>query len=69
MLLDTVYKALAISGYVQSILGDWQYGFITNRSVVDQIFALRQLQASHYEYRLHLYLLFIDCMQPYDTIK
>lgn len=58
-----------LSDYSENILGDYLGGFRTNRSVVDQIFILKQLHTIYYEHNIHLYLLFIGFKKAYNVIK
>ena len=54
---------------MKGAVGKYQAGFRKNRSTIDQIFILKELQAVHYEQGINLYLLFIDFKKPYDTIS
>lgn len=73
-LLDTTYKILAtaikgkLSKYAEKILGEYQCGFRPYRSVMDQIFVLKEMQTNCYEHKIVLYALFIDFQQAYDTV-
>lgn len=73
-LLDTVYKIAStlikqrIEPYAERIIGDYQGGFRKNRSTVDQIFLLKQIMQNCYEYKIPLYVLFIDFQKAYDSI-
>ncbi|XP_063914304.1 probable cytochrome P450 4d14 [Zophobas morio] len=55
--------------HMEKIVGEYQAGFRKNRSTVDQIFILKQLQEVHYEQGINLYLLFIDFKIAYDTVN
>ncbi|KAJ3644059.1 hypothetical protein Zmor_026733 [Zophobas morio] len=58
-LIDVTYK------HMEKRVGEYQAGFRKNRSTVDQIFILKQLEEVHYEQGINLYLLFI----AYDTVN
>ncbi|RYA71702.1 hypothetical protein DD592_26400 [Enterobacter cloacae complex sp. 2DZ2F20B] len=74
-LLDVTYKVMAtcinprLKQHMEKIVGEYQVGFRKNRSTVDQIFILKQLQEVHYEQGINLYLLFIDFKKAYDTVN
>ncbi|KAJ8940881.1 hypothetical protein NQ318_000618 [Aromia moschata] len=51
------------------IIGEYQTGFRSGRGIVDQIFALREIQAESFEHRKKIYVLFIDFKQAYDKMK
>ena len=75
MLLNVTYKVLScilynrLVGYAEEILGEYQYGFYANRSTIDHIFAIRQVQEKVYEYNIHLHNLFIDFKQAFDSVS
>lgn len=50
-------------------LGKYQCGFRNDRTVVDQIFTLKQVQDYAYRHKVYLYVLFIDIKQAYDVIS
>ena len=74
-LINTVYKVLAITiknrlvVEAEKHIGEYQCGFRKNRSVVDQIFVLKELQAQSHEHNLETHLLFIDFKQAYDRVS
>ena len=74
-LLNVVYKILAsyikdqVIKKVEKEIGEYQGGFRANRSVVDQIFTLREIQAESFEYKKDTFVLFVDFKQAYDRIK
>ena len=61
MLLNIAYKMYAIllnnqlSEITEDKLGDFQMGFRTNRSTIDNIFMLRQIFEKCYEYNIELH--------------
>ena len=73
-LLNSAYKILSnillkrISPYAEDNIGDYQCGFRSNRSTVDQIFTIRQLLEKSWEFNKDVHQLFIDFKQAYDTI-
>lgn len=74
-LLDIAYKILAIclrnrlKTESEKYLGEYQAGFRSNRSTMDQVFTLKLILANSLEYNLQLHLLFIDYKQAYDSIN
>jgi hypothetical protein len=74
-LMDTIYKIMAVSiksrvnEVVERKIGQYQCGFHKNRSVMDQVFVLKQIMDNSIDQNLPLYMLFIDFKQAYDTIK
>ena len=74
-LLNVAYKIFAthlkrkITTKIEEEIGEYQCGFRKGRSVIDQIFTLREIQAENYEYGKETYVLFIDFRQAYDTLK
>ena len=67
MLSGTLYNRLA--GYAEEILQDYQCGFRTNRSTIDHIFTIKQIQEKAYEYNIHLHNLYIDFKQAFDSVN
>jgi sorting nexin-29 len=43
--------------------------FRANRSTIDHIFTIRQIQEKAYEYNIHLYNLYIDFKQAFDSVN
>ena len=74
-LLNITYKVLSgilynrLAEYVEEILGDYQCGFRTNRSTIDHIFTIRQIQEKVYEYNIHLHNWYIDFKQAFDSVN
>jgi len=74
-LLNVAYKIFAIilnqrlADIVESKLGDYQSGFRSNRSTIDNIFMKRQIMEKCYEYNVDIYNIFIDYMHAFDSIK
>jgi hypothetical protein len=74
-LMDTIYKIMAVSmksrvnEVVERKIGQYQCGFRKNRSVMDQVFVLKQIMDNSIDQNLPLYMLFIDFKQAYDTMK
>ena len=54
--------------YAEDILGEYHSGFRQNRSTIDHIFTIRQIQEKAYEYNTDLYNLFIDFKQAFDRV-
>ncbi|KAJ3659052.1 hypothetical protein Zmor_010761 [Zophobas morio] len=74
-LLSVVYKILAtcikkrIVPQIESSIGEYQCGFSEGRSVIDQIFALREIQAERYDNKLKTHVMFVDFKQAYDKVN
>jgi hypothetical protein len=74
-LMDTIYKIMAVSiksrvnEVVERKIEQYQCEFRKNRSVMDQVFVLKQIMDNSIDQNLPLYMLFIDFKQAYDTIK
>lgn len=74
-LLDIAYKVFAtcirnrLNPIANKNLGEYQAGFRSYRSTMDQIFSLKQIIANSYEHGLPLHILFIDFKQAYDSVK
>jgi hypothetical protein len=58
-----------VNEVVERKIGQYQCGFRKNRSVMDQVFVLKQIMDNSIDQNLPLYMLFIDFKQAYDTIK
>ena len=73
-LLTIRYKILTkiihkrLNRYCEGIIGDYQAGFRSHRSTVDQIFILRQALEKYWEYNKSSYHVFVDFKQAYDSI-
>lgn len=73
-LLNITYKILSlillkrIHPLSEDLINEYQYGFRTGRSTVDQIFTLRQICEKAWEYNKKAHILFIDFIKAYDSI-
>jgi sorting nexin-29 len=67
VLSGILYNRLA--EFAEGILGDYQCGFRANRSTTDHIFTIRQIQDKAYGYNIHLYNLYIDFKQAFDSVN
>jgi hypothetical protein len=73
-LLNVTYKILShcilnrIKPWTEEILGEYQARFRKNRSMIDQIFILRQLLQKTWEYNKNVHILFIDFKKAYNSI-
>ena len=54
--------------YCEVMVGDYQSGFRTSRSTIDQIFTIRQIMEKCWEYDKETWHAFIDFKQAYDSI-
>jgi hypothetical protein len=74
-LLSTAYKILSnilparLTPYVNEVIEDKQCGFRCNRSITDQIFYIRQILETKWEYNGTVHQLFIDFKKACDSVK
>lgn len=74
-LLSAAYKVYTgiiyrrLKRYSEEIIGEYQGGFRTGRSTIDQIFVLRQILEKTWEYRRDNWHLFIDFRKAYDSVR
>jgi sorting nexin-29 len=74
-LLSTAYKILStiilarLTPYVNEVIADHQCGFRRNRSIMDQIFYIRQIVEKKWEYNGTVHQLFIDFKKAYDSVR
>jgi hypothetical protein len=73
-ILMVVYKIFAkiLAGgmtlYTEEVVGDYQCGFLKNRSTIDQIFAVRKILEKCHEYDADIHMLFVDFKQAYNSV-
>jgi sorting nexin-29 len=73
-LLNVAYKVLSgvvnerLKKYSEDILGEYQCGFRPHRSMMDQIFVIRQMMEKCYEHDMDLHMLFVDFKQAFDSV-
>ena len=73
-ILNIGYKLLAsvlfkvLYPYYKECIGEYQAGFISSISTVDNIFIVRQLSEKYREYGQSLWHMFIDYGQAYDSV-
>ncbi|KAL4119565.1 hypothetical protein QTP88_012370 [Uroleucon formosanum] len=53
----------------ENILGDYQGGFRENKSIIDQIFIIRQLAQKTWEFDQESHTLFVDFKKAYESIN
>lgn len=74
-LLNTMYKILSnvllnrLRSYANNIIGEYKNGFMSGRSMIEPIFALKQIIEKHYEFNKSLHLIFVYFKQAYDSIQ
>jgi len=74
-LLNIAYKVLSIAilhrfeKYLSKIIGEYQCGFMKDKSTSDCIITLKQIMEKFYDYDKDLHLIFIDFQQAYDSIN
>jgi len=54
--------------HVESKLGHYQVGFRPRKSMINQVFGLRQILEKMKEFRISILLLFVDFKSAYDSI-
>ena len=57
-----------LSTVAEAVLTESQCGFRRNRSTIDMIFSLRQLQEKAIEQQKEIYIVFIDFKKAFDTV-
>jgi sorting nexin-29 len=73
--LNIAYKVLSciilehINQYEESVLEEYQCGFRCGRSIVEQIFIIRQLMEKCFEFNNHLHISFVDYKKAFDNIN
>ena len=73
-LLNVGYKILAsilcrrLLPHYQRVIGDYQSGFVTGKSTIDNIFVLRQLNEKYREYGRTAWHIYVDYKQAYDSV-
>ena len=73
-LLNIGYKIFSILlcgkllPHYETIIGDYQAGFMPSKSTIDNIFLLRQINEKYREYARTSWHIFIDYTQAYDSI-
>ena len=73
-LLNVGYKILAtilyskLMPYYSAVVGQYQSGFVPQKSTIDSIFILRQLNEKCREYNIPSWHIFVDFAQAYDSI-
>ena len=60
---------IRLSAFAESVVPESQCGFRKNRSTIDQIFAIRQIQEKCVEQQRDLVCVFIDLTKAYDVIN
>ena len=74
-LLSNVYKIFTyilrkkLEKHYESTMGEYQGGFRTGRSTIDQIFVVKRMAEKFREYGVDLHHLFIDFRTAYDSIN
>lgn len=74
-LLRTTYKILPyvvldhLKPYEMDIIGDYQSGFLVEKSTTDRIFTLKWSMNTHYEFNKQFYLLFVGFGRARDSVK
>lgn len=74
-LLDVTYKVIAtiikrrVETIVEPQLEEYQAGFRKGRGTTDQIFTMKEVLTTCYEYKIPALVLFIDFKKAYDSVK
>jgi hypothetical protein len=58
-----------LSKIIEPDIGNYQMGFSSNRSIVDNILIVRQIYEKFYEYNIDLHNIFIDFLYAFDTVN
>jgi len=75
MPLNIAYKIYAIllnnrlSEIIENKQGDFQMDYRPNRSTIDNIFMVRQIFETFYEYNTELHNIFVDYSQAFDSVN
>ena len=54
---------------VEYKIGEYQAGFRQNRSMIDNIFIIRQIYEKCHEYNIELHNVFVDFMHAFDSVN
>ena len=57
-----------LSKLAETVLTESQCGFRQERSTIDMVFSLRQIQEKSIEQGLDLYMVFVDFRKAFDTV-
>jgi hypothetical protein len=74
-LLNVIYEILPtiivkkLNEYSEKILSEYQCGFRPKRSIIDQIFVVRQTLEKCSEYSVDIHMLILDFMQVFDSVS
>jgi len=74
-LLNSIYKIFTcliynrLAKYSELTLGEYQAGFRSSRSTIDQIHVVRQILEKCYEFGIELHNIFIDFKQAFDKVN
>lgn len=74
-LLNSSYKILStilrnrIKSYLHEIIGDYQAGFMTGKSTLDQIHIIKQITEKSHDFDKDIHFLFIRFKTAYDSIN
>jgi len=55
--------------YREEIIGDYQAGFMTGKSTLDQILVVKQIIEKSHEFDKDVHLLFVDIKAAYDSVN
>ena len=74
-LLDVVYKILVtviktkLEAMVEPLIGEYQAGFRKGRGTTVQLFIMKEIWMTCYEYNIPAVVLFVDFKKAYDSVK
>jgi hypothetical protein len=74
-LLSALYKMLpsillsSLSQYIETFIGDDQYGFRRNRSNINQVLCVRQILENKWEYNETVHQPFVDLKKEFDSVR
>ena len=73
--MNSIYKIFTcliynrLAKYSELTLGEYQAGFQSSRSTIDQIHVVRQILEECYEFGIELHNIFIDFKQAFDKVN
>lgn len=73
-ILSTAYKIVTavirakLESLTENILGEYQAGFRSGRSTIDQLYTVKMVSEKCWEFDIDVYQLFVDIKQAYDSI-
>lgn len=60
---------MKLEAIVEPQIGEYQVGFRKGRGTTDQIFIMKEVLTTCYEYKIPAVVLFLDFKKAYDSVK